>query len=297
MESSENPIFGRKVFFLNPSLNIRNVVVERLRSLEYEVYTMESYKEAKAVLRENEHAICFINIDDSLSMKEWFNFVKSFEFDDSLSTVFLGVISAKANIVEKEQFIMKTKLPGGFIDLNKPIAEVFLTIQKILDLNGSKGRRKYVRLDYRGSNELTANCLVNQRLVDLVLNDLSSCGFAARVKSSMASLFVKDCDYVITLHLLRKDLVVKSKVFAIKPIENEVIIVFILDESIPYTINEEIRQFVFRTLQERMDEHLKSSMKDYTDYTQDIKVPEENKEKLLSLDDIKFDELSDLEEP
>ena len=41
MEYRENPIFGRKVFFLNPTLSIQNVFVRKLQDLEYEVYTIE----------------------------------------------------------------------------------------------------------------------------------------------------------------------------------------------------------------------------------------------------------------
>ena len=79
MENRENPIFGRKVFFLNPTLSIQNVFVRKLQDLEYEVYTIEHYYDAKPVLSEYEDSICFINIDDRLTYKQWLNFIKSFE--------------------------------------------------------------------------------------------------------------------------------------------------------------------------------------------------------------------------
>lgn len=295
METNENPIFGRKVFFLDPSLNIRNVVVERLRIQEYEVYILDDIAVAKPVLRDFPHAICFVNIDDQVSISEWFNFIKSFEFDESLSTIFLGVVSAKARAVEREQFLLKTKLPGGFVDLNDNINIVYSTIQKILDLNGSKGRRRFVRLDCQKNSEITASCIVNQRLVNFDLDDLSCCGFAARVKNSMASLFVKDYVYNITLHLSRKDILVKAKIFAIKPNQQDVTLVFMLTEATPLEINEEIRQYVFKVLQARMDSRSASCIKDMTDYKNAVEIPEEKKSEILDIDDIKFDDIDEVE--
>lgn len=296
MESKENPVFGRKVFFLDPSLNVRNVVVERLRVQEYEVYILDDIEKAKPVLREFPHAICFINIDDQIPISSWFNFVKSFEFDPTLSTIFLGVLSAKAKTVEREQFLLKTKIPGGFVNLNDNINVVYCTIQKILDINGSKGRRKFVRLDCHNNSEVSANAIVNQRLVNFTMDDVSSCGFAVRVKTNMASLFVQNVDYSVTLHLSRSDIVVKAKVFAIKPNQDDVTIVFILSENTPPEINEEIRKYVFRVLQSNMDAKQAGSIGDKTDYSKEIKIPEAKKSELLSIDDIRFEDLGDLED-
>jgi len=64
MEYRENPMFGRKVFFLNPPLSIENFVVDGLKDEEYEVYIIREYSLAKPVLKHFENAICFIYIDD-----------------------------------------------------------------------------------------------------------------------------------------------------------------------------------------------------------------------------------------
>lgn len=81
MAINENPVFGRKIFFLNPPYAIKTTVVEKLRAQEYEAFNIENYRIAKDLLRMNQDAICFIDIDSELSPKEWFNFVKSFEED------------------------------------------------------------------------------------------------------------------------------------------------------------------------------------------------------------------------
>ena len=78
MESRENPLFGRKVFFVNPSFLIENYVFDFLRKNEYEVYMLQDYKKAKSILAAYPDSICFIDIDAELSYSEWYNYMKSF---------------------------------------------------------------------------------------------------------------------------------------------------------------------------------------------------------------------------
>ena len=112
MTYRENPLLGRKVFFLNPPLSIENYVIECLKGDDYEVYVIPDYTSAKPVLRLYENAICFIFIDDGLTLEGWYNFIKSFEEDESLKSVFLGVISIKTKPKDQERFLMDLKLPA-----------------------------------------------------------------------------------------------------------------------------------------------------------------------------------------
>lgn len=278
MESRENPVFGRKIFFLNPSLRIQNTIVNRLRQEEYEVYTISDYKDGKPILSENETAICFVNIDGQLSFKQWFNFLHSFQNDSTLKSVILGALSMDAKPADIEQFVMKLCLPAGFVNLKDSSVLVYSNIQKILDLNGAKGRRQYVRLDCYGLEHLTANCLLNNRLVDFVLADLSSVGFAARCPKKFAVLFKKGLRYTLTLHIDRKDYLVKADVFAIKENEEDSTIVFMLSLEPESSIRDEIRIFVFKMLQKQMDALLNSSIKDMTNYSLDCSAGSSSKQ-------------------
>ena len=101
-------IFGRKIFFVAPPVNVHPYVTGKLRENEYEVYTIKEYKAAKGVLRNNPESIVFLNIDDaSLSSKGWFNFIKSFQDDEVLKTCKLGVISNRSRAKDKEKFLEK----------------------------------------------------------------------------------------------------------------------------------------------------------------------------------------------
>jgi hypothetical protein len=43
-KKADYKIFGKKVFFLYPSFTFKSEVIDRLRTLEYEVYILNDYK-------------------------------------------------------------------------------------------------------------------------------------------------------------------------------------------------------------------------------------------------------------
>lgn len=292
MESRENPVFGRKIFFLNPSLRIQTAIVNRLRQEEYEVYTIADYRDGKPVLSENETAICFVNIDGQLTFKQWFNYLKSFQTDFTLKGIILGAISLDAKPVDREQFILKLNLAAGFTNLNDPGTMIYSNIQKILELNGAKGRRLYVRLDCYGLDYVTANCIISNRMIDFVLDDISSVGFAAHCSKGFAAVLQKGITYNLTLHIARKDYLIKAVIYLIKENEADNTYVFMFDESTPETVKEEIRTFVFKVLQEKMNTLLNAQIKDMHDYSIEVKVPEH---KDIPEEYSDFQELGDLE--
>ena len=277
MESRENPVFGRKIFFLNPSFAILHSIVERLRNDEYEVYTIEDYRDGKPILSENETAICYINIDSHMSVKEWFNYVKSFQLDLTLKGIMLGVLSKNIKPADKEQFILKLNLPAGFINLNDSPTVVYSNITRILDLNGAKGRRNYVRLDCYGVENISANCMIQSRLIDFILDDLSSVGFAARCSKGFATILKKGLGYSLTLHIGHKDYQIPAIIYAVKENENDNTYVFMFAPNTSEMIKSDIRSFVFKVLQEKMNELLSKQIKDQTDYTEEVKLPEDEK--------------------
>ena len=180
MENRENPIFGRKVFFLNPTLSIQNVFVRKLQDLEYEVYTIEHYYDAKPVLSEYEDSICFINIDDQLTYKQWFNFIKSFEKDSSLETVFLGVISEKIRPHEKEEFLLKTKLAG--VTGLKAQGVTATAIQ--LDWDRNTSATGYIIEQYKGGKWTQIAVTKNNYTLTFTVKGLAECTpYSFRVKA------------------------------------------------------------------------------------------------------------------
>ncbi|MCR5614418.1 hypothetical protein [Treponema sp.] len=272
MGLSENPDFGRRVFFLNPPYAIKTTVVERLQSQEYEAFYIEDYHNAKPVLQKYRDSICFINIDDGLTIKEWFNFVKSFESDHVLSTIYLGILSQKAKLSEKNEFILKTNIPGGFIMLDEGLEKISDKITKICELNGAKGRRQYVRLNCKNLKDATVHISKDGHLYTFKLIDISSVGFACAVSPHESTKF-KDKEILrsVVISIGSKTINCEAAIFAIKPGNPSSTIVMLLMPTTPVSTKNLIRKYVFANMQAEIKGLEDCSIADMTDYSKEKK--------------------------
>lgn len=266
MEYRENPKFGRKIFFLNPPLLVENYMKDNLTDDEFEVYAISDYQLAKAALRHYENAICFIYIDDDLSIDGWYNFIKSFEIEEGLQSIFLGVMSYKAKPKDKERFLMNLKLPGGFIDLNQKPADLYAQVSGILTINGAKGIRKVIRLDLLDNNVL-GYFSHNNALISFTLKDISTLGFAARAPLNIVDHFVNGRRIDNVSLTMGRYSVMCSIVIYNKKIENGACtVVAIFDDKLPKEDYKKIHDFIYATLAERNAEFMKNLTRDYANY-------------------------------
>ena len=157
MADADKSIYGRKVFFINPSMNFESSVIDRLRLMEYEVYSIDDYRKAKPLLRKNSDSICFCIIESQLSLKGWHNFIKSFETENIFKPLDMGVIMPTLPEEKKANFIAGLQLDAGVLMQNQDQETLFHEIVKSMDAMNAKGMRKYVR----------ANCL-NEPQADLL---------------------------------------------------------------------------------------------------------------------------------
>lgn len=268
MEQRENPIFGRKVYFLNPPYAIKTNVVEKLRSLEYETYFIEDIQCAKPILKKNKDSICFIDIDSGFSLSEWFNYIHSFQKDMDLATIYIGLLSQKIKASDKNQFLLKAEIPGGFIMLDEGLDKITEKIVKICEINGAKGRRQYVRLDCKQRKDATLHIEKEGRLFTMKLIDISSCGFACAIGVKEKEIFKeKEVYKKIIITLGTKTINCEAAVFAIKDGLPYATIVMLMMPSTSASTKNIIRSYVFSTLQKDMETLSKSIMKDMTDYS------------------------------
>nr|MCR4947546.1 hypothetical protein [Treponema sp.] len=185
----ENPIIGRKVFFVNPPLYIENYLQPELKQHEYEAYIIKDYKYTKNALRMFPDALCFIFIDDEMSYDGWFNYILSFQQDEKLKTIFVGLMSAMIPQPKREKFMMNLSLPGGFIMLNEVKgAELIKNVIGILELNGAKGKRKYLRLDCDGSITINGYFATQTQLLQVSIANISSVGFTCIFPKSYGAI-------------------------------------------------------------------------------------------------------------
>lgn len=287
MESRENPLFGRKVFFISPSYVIDKYLIEKLRQNEYEAYILRDIKKVKSVLAKFPESMCFINIDEGFSYSAWFNFMKSFQLSQELSGIYLGILSNSATWEDKDKFLMNIKLPGGFNQFDK--TETFLNnFMKILDLNGAKGRRKFLRLDTRGLNDVSGYMTSEGKLYAVNIKDLSSAGFAITYRQELMSLFQKNTLIRnLSLTVGRKTMICSCIVFNTQANpDGTAMSVLMLTNENPEETKIYIRNFIFEKYGRQMESIMENAEKDPASYSQ----PDEYS-KLIAVQDRNYDEL------
>lgn len=284
MERRDAPILGRTVFFLNPPLSITTHVLDSLKEQQYEVYCINRYNEAKPVLEHYPDALCFIFIDDQLTLKEWFNFIKSFESDEKLKSIFIGVISARIRATDKEKFLMNLKLPGGFIPLGGPVSDVLSTIKGILDVNGALGKRKYLRLDCRGNEEIDGYFSNGYTLYQFNIDYLSTAGFTFRMKKPGAFRFQKNMIIPnICINIGRRTVSGDGFVYESRIVDGQETVIFLFTKMTDSTTRTVIRNFIYSVLDEKLKVLIANSSPDMTNYAKDSETSDSS-EKIDSLE-------------
>ena len=266
-EHHDNPIFGRKVFFLNPPYSVRKVVLGNLQEMEYEIYVIDDYKDAKNILRHYKDSICFINVDEQLTPEAWFNFVTSFEDDEILKTIFLGIITERLRKADKDQFMLKANIPAGLIPLNGRLDDITETFNGILEINGAKGRRQYVRAQCAKDPNAVLFYTVGGKMYQFKLLDISSVGTAAILPPQFKDLLqpnsvMRD----ITISLGTKQLVLSAAVFAIKENEKFLTLVLLFMKGTLSSTKSVIREYVFKTLSSDMINSITGESQDGENY-------------------------------
>jgi hypothetical protein len=268
MISHENPVFGRKVFFLNPPYNVSQFVLKQLREDEYEIYVIDDYHNVKNILRHFPESICFLNIDDQLTTDQWFNFIVSFEQDPSLKTILPGILASRTRKSEKEHFLLHAAIPAGFIPTNGSMEDLTETIRGILELNGAKGRRQYVRAKCSHDPTAVVHFTSGNRVIPFQLLDISTVGLACAIPPSLGLAFqpnsvIRD----VTIILGAKRIQCSTAVYSVKNDETESSLVLLFMKGTPFSVKKTIREYIARAHQYEMRISIQNDQPDETDYS------------------------------
>jgi len=284
MKLRENPAMGRKIFFINPFFKVSSIVIPELRRKEYEIYELKNYKHAKSILRLFPGSICFLNIDEVLSPTEWFNFVRSFTKDDKLKTIHLGVLSIQSLNWVKELFLIHANMPCGFIPITASKAQLIETFTAILDMNGAKGNRKYVRADCHQDTKILAHCVVSGIEVKLTVRNISTVGLCCTAPLASHKLFQINLvirRFVLIIH--DKEIVTNAAVIAVKVEGDHLVLVLLFLQGISFTAKEHIRNYVTAFLQRSIHIISQNLPLDTTDYSI---LPKEEIEEMKNLEEL-----------
>ena len=265
---SELDIFGRKIFFLNPAYPVKKEIMSRLQAQEYEVYTIESYREAKPLLRKNPNSLLFVNIDAQLTHAAWFNYIRTYDRDDILATIKICVISERIKASDVAIFNKFVNMVSDVIEFNEGIEGVAKQIQKILDETNAKGKRQYVRANLTHDKDASLFWNHGSKMHQLKLLDLSSIGMAVKCPSVLENQIIAKNFLLqdVTMRLGPKQMVVEAVIYGIKSTPEGTLWILLLLPSTPPSIKEEIRTYVSKTIEEKMITSINGERKDDEDY-------------------------------
>lgn len=265
-EEHRNPIFGRKIFFLNPAQIIESVVLPKLQELEYEIYIIKDHHYAKPIMLHYPDAILYINIDQQLSLDQWYNFIKSFKNSAVLSTIIVGIVSERSDKSVRNKFLLNAELPGGFISANSPTMDLVERLKGVFEINGAKGRRQYVRALCGGSDAAILRMNVGLKLFNVQVLDISAVGISCICRERLpvkAHTVIHDASIFIGQQRITCDLIL----FATKKGSGGDTLILLFAQSTPDEIRESVRAFVCRTLQRQLGRMAERCRPDATDYS------------------------------
>lgn len=267
MAEQDKNVFGRKVFFINPSNYFETKVIERLRLMEYEVYVIDDYKKAKAILRKNADSICYVALEPPLSLKGWHNFIKSFEEEGVFSPLDMGIISLEHPQDKWFNFINGLQYDAGLIMQEENPDSMLHNIVKNLDKLNAMGLRKYVRANCLTEPKANALWMRNNQMFQLKIIDISSVGFAAKLSQNSANAVgVNQIIRGVTLNLRTHQILVDIKISAIKAAGDFLLAVVMFDSSTSTDAIDKVRAYITENLQDSIMNSISRNDIDRLDY-------------------------------
>lgn len=248
----ETTSFGKKVFFLYPHSVIESDLIDDLIRNEYEVYTLKDYKKVKLLLKKYHDSILFINIDEVLDEREWFEFSESIIKSEELKGVQIGIVTYNENEELAQKYLMELFVPCGFIQLKLGKDQSRDIILKTLEANESKGQRKYIRATSTNDNSATFNVNIKNEFYTGYINDISSVGMSC-VFDTDITLMKNTMLRKIQLKLYGKLVLVDGIVFGSRKVdENKLLFVVMFTNSLSDDNKAKIHNYIGKTLQEQL---------------------------------------------
>lgn len=249
--------FGKKIFFLYPHSVIASDVLHDLIRNEYEVYILKDHQKVKSLLKKYNDSILYINIDENLSEQEWIEFVNSIVNDENLKNIQIGVLTYNENEKLAEKYLIDLSITGGFIRLTLGKAKSKSIILKTLDVNESKGKRKYIRATSNGKLNSTFNVEIASEMVNGKINDISSAGMSC-IFDNPINLNKNTLLRNIQLKLNGKLLLLDAIIFGSREISDDVkIMVMLFTNNITEGSKSKIHEYIGKVLQSNIETEIK----------------------------------------
>lgn len=252
-EEEKKDLFGHKVFFLYPSYSFQTDILQRLRTMEYEVYTIQDYRLVRNILFKNRNSILYVNIDLIFNTATWVNFLYMLQEQDSLASNKFGIITEKADTNTIKNIELQVKHEAGIIRLENDTEENVRSIVKQLDSMDAKGRRQYVRANCLDDKIAEVFWLTNNTMFKLKIIDISAAGLAVIIPEKQKNSF-KPGQLLQNINLMikGKPMPIDAKIYAIKPGQNYLIGILMIEYTTDKNAMNLIRDYVAETLDKKI---------------------------------------------
>lgn len=245
---------GKKIFFINPPNSLRDEFLEYIFKNEFELYLLDNKDKIEQLLEIFHDAIVFINIDTGLSSFEWTEYINHLhkKFSDVTITVFSKLHS---NSLQKT-YLMDIGINGGYIIMEQDNWKTIEIINKVLEVNEARGRRKNVRIDFK-KNE--SRCNIESKvfttkgyLLNSSIRSVSSAGLFVNFYREK----IESDDNIEKVVFSLGDTVFNVTGYLMKKVKYG--LCFISFEDISSSDKEAVQQYIFNDLQKSFKQLLKS---------------------------------------
>jgi len=253
-ENVNSEIIGKKVFFLNPSVNIQNQVMDELSQHEYEVYTVKNSAHLTRVLKKYTDSIVYINLDDTqkAEAEKWIDMISS-----AVPDVRVGIFSSSNDEALKDKYVKKPKVKCGFINIRFEMKKTVLQIIAILESMNVKGRRKYLRATIGSDETATINMSHGGgNFVNGVIKDISVVGFSCAFEEDPGlakNTLYKDIQIRLHTMLIKAEAIV----FGSRDELGKKVYVLLFSQRTDPEVSVKVRKYVRQNLQHKMEANYK----------------------------------------
>jgi hypothetical protein len=247
-------IIGKKVFFLNPSVNIQNQIMDELSQHEYEVYSVKNSAHLTRVLRKYTDSIVYINLDDTqkAEAEKWIDMISN-----AVPGVVIGIFSSSTDEALKDKYVKKPKVKCGFINIRFEMKKTVQQIIKILESMNVKGRRKYLRATTENEETATINMSHGGgNFVNGIIKDISVVGFSCTFEEDpglVKNTLYKDIQIRLHTMLIKAEAIV----FGSRIEYDKKVYVLLFSKRIDPGVSVKVRKYIQQNLQHKMEENYK----------------------------------------
>ena len=170
---------GKKVFFLCPTNDIRNDMLDVLIMAGYEAYSLNDEKKAQKLLEMFPGSIMFINIDAGLKEEGWETYIRTIQESPETKGTRIGVMSNNQDTELIDKYLKVLAVPCGYVQLKLGLMESTKTILSTLEANDARSRSGF-RADCQDEVTAAVNYKENTGYIHGKILEIGSTGISAR---------------------------------------------------------------------------------------------------------------------